>query len=195
MRPFLELSSTLGGYYQRRFCRFHPRKYASSLGFLRLRHSVLLIQQLSGCNRRNFDSPVGQYLHQMQQSQSAPSIITLIKSYDVCLILTIVTLQAAFSFAIPIFTSTSHLLPWALILLVLSLHLIGAYSFSRSLRVLGVQRMRMIGLYTLVPFGSIFCIIELSKAVNTRMKAIGAARGMKHEEILAIERKALENHW
>ena len=131
----------------------------------------------------------------MQQVQSAQSIIPLLKSYNSCLILTIVTLQAAFSFAIPFFTSSSNLLQLALILVVLCLHLLGAHCFSRSLELIGVDRKRMIGLYTLVPFGSIFCIIELSKAVNTRMKAIGAARGMKHEEILAVERQALENHW
>jgi hypothetical protein len=46
----------------------------------------------------------------MQQVQVAQSIIPLLKSYNSCLTLTIVTLQAAFSFAIPFFTSTSHLL-------------------------------------------------------------------------------------
>lgn len=71
---------------------------------------------------------------------------------------------------------------------MLCLHLLGAYSFSRSLEVLGVDRKRMIGLYTLVPFGSIFCVVELSKAVNARMKEIGATRGMKYDEIRALEK-------
>jgi len=124
----------------------------------------------------------------MQKVQVAQSIIPLLKSYNTCLTLTIVTLQAAFSFAIPFFTSTSHLLSWALILVVLSLHLLGAYNFSRSLELLGVERRRMIGLYTLVPFGNIFCMVELSKAVNARMKVIGATRGMKYDEIRALER-------
>jgi len=124
----------------------------------------------------------------MQKVQVAQSIIPLLKSYNTCLTLTIVTLQAAFSFAIPFFTSTSHLLSWALILVVLCLHLLGAYNFSRSLELLGVERRRMIGLYTLVPFGNIFCMVELSKAVNARMKVIGATRGMKYDEIRALER-------
>jgi hypothetical protein len=124
----------------------------------------------------------------MQQVQSAQSIIPLLKRYNSCLILTIVTLQAAFSFAIPFFTSTSNLLSCALILIVLCLHLLGAYSFSRSLDVLGVDRKRMIGLYTLIPFGNIFCMVELSKAVNARMKAIGVTRKMNDAEIREIER-------
>jgi hypothetical protein len=124
----------------------------------------------------------------MQQIQSAQSIIPLLKSYNRCLTLTIVTLQAAFSFAIPFFTSTSNLLSCALILVVLCLHLLGAYSFSRSLEVLGVDRKRMIGLYTLIPFGNIFCMVELSKAVNARMKAIGVTRKMNDAEIREIER-------
>jgi hypothetical protein len=124
----------------------------------------------------------------MQQIQSAQSIIPLLKSYNTCLILTIVTLQAAFSFAIPFFTSTSNLLSCALILVVLCLHLLGACSFSRSLEVLGVDRKRMLGLYTLIPFGNIFCVVELSKAVNARMKAIGVTRKMNDAEIREIER-------
>ena len=124
----------------------------------------------------------------MQKVQVAQSIIPLLKSYNTCLTLTIVTLQAAFSFAIPFFTSTSHLLSWALILVVLSLHLLGAYTFSRSIELLGVERNRIIVLYTLVPFGNIFCVVELSKAVNARMKVIGATRGMKYNEIRALER-------
>jgi hypothetical protein len=124
----------------------------------------------------------------MQQVQSSQSIIPLLKSYNRCLTLTIVTLQAAFSFAIPFFTSTSNLLSCALILVVLCLHLLGAYSFSRSLEVLGVERKRMIGLYTLIPFGNIFCVVELSKAVNARMKAIGVTRKMNDAEIREIER-------
>jgi hypothetical protein len=124
----------------------------------------------------------------MQQVQSSQSIIPLLKSYNRCLTLTIVTLQAAFSFAIPFFTSASNLLSCALILIVLCLHLLGAYSFSRSLEVLGVDRKRMIGLYTLIPFGNIFCMVELSKAVNARMKAIGVTRKMNDAEIREIER-------
>jgi len=124
----------------------------------------------------------------MQQVQSSQSIIPLLKSYNRCLTLTIVTLQAAFSFAIPFFTSTSNLLSCALILVVLCLHLLGAYSFSRSLEVLGVERKRMLGLYTLIPFGNIFCVVELSKAVNARMKAIGVTRKMNDAEIREIER-------
>ena len=130
----------------------------------------------------------------MPQPRGAQSIIPLLKSYNTCLTLTIVTLQAAFSFAIPFFTSTSNLISWALILVVLCLHLFGAYSFSRSLEVLGVDRKRMIGLYTLVPFSNIFCMVELSKAVNARMKAIGVTRKMNCADIRVIERQALEQH-
>ncbi len=46
----------------------------------------------------------------------------------------------------------------------------------------------MIGLYTLIPFGNIFCVVELSKAVNAKMKEIGVTRGMNDAEIRDIER-------
>jgi hypothetical protein len=74
---------------------------------------------------------------------------------------------------------------------MLCLHLIGAYTFSRSLEVLGVERRWMVGLYTLVPFGNIVCMVELSKAVNARMKAIGVTRKMNDADIRVIERQAL----
>ncbi|MEY4915796.1 MAG: hypothetical protein RJA02_2065, partial [Armatimonadota bacterium] len=51
------------------------------------------------------------------------------------------------------------------------------------------------GLYTLVPFGNIVCMVELSKAVNARMKAIGVTRKMNDADIRVIKIQALEQHW
>ncbi len=117
------------------------------------------------------------------------SIVPLLKTYNNCLISTIITIQAALSFAIPIFTGTNHLLTWTLVCCVLLLHMVGAYCFHLSLKNLGIKRPRMIALYLIVPFGNIPCVIDLSNAVNVKMKEIGASRGMSIADIRAIEER------
>ena len=112
----------------------------------------------------------------IQEQHQHPSIVPLLKTYNACLISTIITIQAALSFAIPFYTSTSNLLCWTLASGVLVMHLLGAYNFLQSLVHLGLQRPRMIALYALIPFGNIPCVIELSKAVNAKLKDIGATR-------------------
>ncbi len=47
----------------------------------------------------------------------------------------------------------------------------------------------MIALYLTVPFANIPCVIDLSKAVNARMKDIGATRGMSLGDIRAKEER------
>ena len=121
-----------------------------------------------------------------QQNQS---IAPLLKSYNACLISTIITIQAALSFAIPIYTGTNHLLTWTLACCVFVLHLVGAYCFHLSLKNLGLQRPRMIAFYLIVPFSNIPCVINLSKVVNAKMKDIGATRGMSLGDIRAIEER------
>jgi uncharacterized membrane protein YraQ (UPF0718 family) len=130
----------------------------------------------------------------MIQEQQHQSIVPLLKSYNACLISTIITIQAALSFAIPIYTSTSNLLSWTLASGVLVLHLLGTYSFHLSLRSLGLQRPRMLALYLIVPFANIPCVVELSRAVNAKMKEIGASRGMSFESVRAIEADIQENY-
>ena len=120
---------------------------------------------------------------QVIQEQQHQSIIPLVKTYNGCLISTIVSIQAALSFAIPIYTSTNPLLSWTLVMVVLVLHLVGVYCFYLSLKNLGAKQPRMIALYLIGPFGNIPCVIELSKAVNAKLKAIGASRGMSLESV------------
>lgn len=131
---------------------------------------------------------------EMIQEQQHQSIVPLLKSYNACLTSTIITIQAALSFAIPIVTATNHLLTLTLTACVLLLHLVGAYCFHLSLENLGVKRARMVALYLLIPFGNIPCVIELSKAVNAKMKAIGATRGMSLADVKAIEAVIQEIH-
>jgi hypothetical protein len=131
---------------------------------------------------------------QMIQEQQHQSIVPLLKSYNACLISTIVSIQAALSFAIPIYTGTNILISWTLAFCVLVIHLFGAYWFSLSLKNLGIQSPRMIALYALIPVGNIPCVVELSKAVNARMKEIGATRGMSFASVKAIEAEIQENH-
>ena len=130
----------------------------------------------------------------MIQRQQHQSIVPLLKSYNACLIFTIVSIQAALSFAIPIYTSTSNLLSWTLASGVLVLHLLGAYNFHLSLVYLGVKRPRMFALYLIVPLGNIPCVVELSRAVNAKMKEIGASRGISLESVRAIEADVQENY-
>jgi hypothetical protein len=119
----------------------------------------------------------------IQAQQQHQSIVPLLKSYNASLIFTIISIQAALSFAIPIITGTNHLLSWTLASCIFVLHLVGAYCFHLSLNNLGIKRPRMIALYLLIPFGNIPCVIELSKAVNAKMKDIGASRGMSLESV------------
>jgi hypothetical protein len=119
----------------------------------------------------------------MIQRQQHQSVVSLLKSYNACLTLTIVSIQAALSFAIPIYTSTNHLLSWTLASCILVLHLVGVYNFYLSLMHLGLQRPRMIALYLIVPFANIPCAIDLSKVVNAKMREIGASRGMSLESV------------
>ena len=123
----------------------------------------------------------------MIQAQQHQSIVPLLKSYNACLISTIITIQAALSFAIPIYTGTNHLLSWTLASCIFVLHLVGVYWFYLSLVYLGVKRPRMIALYALIPFGNIPCVIDLSKAVNAKMKDIGATREMSFRSVRAVE--------
>jgi hypothetical protein len=104
----------------------------------------------------------------MIQRQQHQSIVPLLKSYNASLIFTIISIQAALSFAIPIYTGTNHLLSWTLASCVLVLHLVGAYCFHLSLVYLGLQRPRMIALYALIPFGNIPCVVWLSRAVKMK---------------------------
>jgi len=117
------------------------------------------------------------------QRQQYQSIVPLLKSYNASLIFTIISIQAALSFAIPIYTGTNHLLSWTLASCILVLYLVGVYNFHLSLMYLGVKRPRMIALYALIPFGNIPCVVWLSKAVNAKMKDIGASRGMSLESV------------
>lgn len=117
------------------------------------------------------------------------SIVPLLKSNNASLIFTILTIQAALSFAIPIITGTNHLLSWSLALCVFLLHMVGAYCFHVSLKNLGLQWPRMIALYLIVPFANIPCVIDLSKAVNAKMREIGASRGMSLGDIRAREER------
>ena len=118
-------------------------------------------------NRRHYPFEVRQG-ERMIQEQQHQSIVPLLKSYNSCLISTIITIQAALSFAIPFFNSTNHLLPWTLASGVLVVHLVGAYCFHLSLVHLGIKSPRMIALYLIVPFGNIPCVVWLSKMVKAK---------------------------
>jgi hypothetical protein len=113
----------------------------------------------------------------MIQKQQHQSIVPLLKSYNASLIFTIITIQAALSFAIPIYTGTNHLLSWALVSGVLVLHMVGAYCFHLSLKNLGLQRPRIIALYALIPFGNIPCVVWLSRAVKMKQAESNSSEG------------------
>jgi len=99
----------------------------------------------------------------MIQEQQHQSIVPFLKSYNACLIFTIVSIQATSSFAIPISTGSNILI-------------------------------RMTALYALIPLGNIPCVVELSKAVNAKMKEIGATRGVSFASVMAVEADIQENY-
>ncbi len=104
-------------------------------------------------------------------------IAPLLKSYYACLIFTIISIQAALSFVIPIYTGTNILISWTLASCILVIHLVGAYWFHLSLVHLGLQRPRMIALYALIPFGNIPCVVRLSKAVKAKQAESNCSDG------------------
>lgn len=104
-------------------------------------------------------------------------------------------LQAAFCFAIPVFTSTNNRVALAYICGVLCLHLIGSYFVSMALMHAKLNRSWRVTLYMLIPLGNIVCMVELSKVVNAKMNAIGATRGMSLREVETLERQAREQYW
>jgi hypothetical protein len=126
----------------------------------------------------------------MIQEQQHQSIVPLIKSYNACLIFTIISIQAALSFAIPIYTGTNILISWTLASCILVIHLFGVYWFYLSLVHLGLQRPRMIAFYALIPLGNIPCVVELSKAVNAKMKAESNSSDKEPRLMNAAEIKA-----
>ena len=127
-------------------------------------------------SRRHYPFQVRQ-CGRMIQEQQHQSIVPLIKSYNASLISTIITIQAALSFAIPIYTGTNHLLSWTLASGVLLLHLVGVYNFHLSLVYLGIKRPRMIALYALIPFGNIPCVVWLSRAVKMKQAESNSSEG------------------
>lgn len=109
------------------------------------------------------------------------------------MVYTIGMLQAAFCFAIPVFTSTNNRVALAYICGVLCLHLIGSYFVSMALKHAKLNRSWRVPLYMLIPLGNIVCMVELSKVVNAKMNAIGATRGMSIASVKAIEAEIQES--
>jgi len=130
----------------------------------------------------------------MIQEQQHQIIAPLLKSYYACLIFTIISIQAALSFVIPIYTGTNILIWLTLASCILVVHLVGTYWFYLSLKNLGLQRPSMIALYALIPLGNIPCVVELFKAVNARIEEIGATREMSLANVKAIEADIQENY-
>ena len=138
-------------------------------------------------DRRHYCFQVRQCRKMIQEQHQI--IAPLLKSYYACLIFTIISIQAALSFVIPIYTGTNILILWTLASCILVVHLVGTYWFYLSLKNLGLQRPRMIALYALIPLGNIPCVVWLSMAVKAKQaednRSEGEPRLMNAVEIRA----------
>ncbi len=102
--------------------------------------------------------------------------IQVIKSYNSCILLTIITAQAIFSFVVALDSNISRILSIVLGSAVLLLHLGGVFSFNKAIKGFQDKGKWMVLVYLLVPLGNLYCIVELSKAINEKLEHIGIPR-------------------
>jgi hypothetical protein len=118
------------------------------------------------------------------------NLIRAIKSYNGCILLSIVIAHAMY-FLVSVLESNTGL---SIILgsAVLLLHLGGVFVFHKSIKHLQESRQWMLLVYLLVPLGNLYCIVELSKAINEKLEHMGIERLVGFPDIKRIERLILE---
>jgi hypothetical protein len=132
------------------------------------------------------DSPaIYETMTSMQQS-----LIPVIKSYNSCILLSIITSQALFSLVVALETNTG--LSIVLGSAVLLLHLGGVVSYFKAINILQDKRKWLLLVYLFVPLGNLYCIVELSKAINLALEHLGIERLIGFADIKRIEKLILE---
>lgn len=99
-------------------------------------------------------------------------IIEVLRLYNACILLSIITAQALFSLSIPIASPSIPALSILLSLAVLVLHLSGTYSYYRAQKLIGDIPAWTVLMYLLCPLGNLYCIITLSKRINTTLSSL-----------------------
>ena len=93
-----------------------------------------------------------------KMNPSKTNLIQALKHYNACILLSIITAQALFSFSIPMFSS-SETLPWLLPVLggaVVLLHLLGVFNYYMALKNLDLVNLKMVALYLVLPLPNHF---------------------------------------
>ena len=121
-----------------------------------------------------------------------PNIIQVIKSYNSCILLSIITAQAIFSLVVALDSDISRVLLIVLGSAVLLLHLGGVFSFHKAIKGFQDNGQWMVLVYLLVPLGNLYCIVELSKAINEKLEHLGIERLIGFADIKRIETLILE---
>ncbi len=122
-----------------------------------------------------------------------PNIIQAIKSYNSCILLSNITAQAIFSFVVALDSNVSRVLSIVLGSVVFLLHLGGVIVIHKAIKHLQESRQWMVLVYLLVPLGNLYCIVELSKAINEKLEHLGIERLVGFADIKRIEKLILEN--
>jgi hypothetical protein len=121
------------------------------------------------------------------------NIIQVIKSYNSCILLSIITAQAIFSLVVALDSNISRVLSIVLGSAVLLLHLGGVFSYHKAIKGFQDKGQWMVLVYLLVPLGNLYCIVELSKAINEKLEHLGIERLVGFADIKRIEKLILEN--
>lgn len=122
-----------------------------------------------------------------EMNRDKSNLIQALKHYNACILLSIITAQALFSFGVAVDSDASGLLQ-ILGAVVIALHLFGVFCFTRAIKFMEVWNAWLIVLYMFVPLGNLYCIIELSKRINQHLEALGIDRVIIFADIKAIEK-------
>ncbi len=118
------------------------------------------------------------------------NLIRAIKSYNGCILLSIVIANVMYYLVSVLETNTG--LSIVLGSVVFLLHLGGVIVFHKAVKHLQESRQWMVLVYLLVPLGNLYCIVELSKAINEKLEHLGIERLVGFADIKRIEKLILE---
>jgi hypothetical protein len=122
--------------------------------------------------------------------QSSSSIVSALKNYNACLLLSIVISCLIYPFAI-LFYSNLDTNPNILITLGLAIacfQLCNGFNFYQAITNLQYANRWVIAPYLLLPLVNVFIIIDLSKAINARLEEIERAANQGSNTPFTIRR-------
>ena len=111
-----------------------------------------------------------------------------LKRYVNCIRLTTITSQMLIGLVLMCVVRVSGTVFWLLVAVTVAMHLGAAFNYFKVLESLDLQSRWMVTLFLFVPLGNIYCIIELSKAINKVLDSLALGRIRGTDDIKRIER-------